>query len=86
LHLSQFFVAETFEGRCTEKIERYTETSRGSSQSSVALQSPITARHVRLACWSKTSAYRLLHEDKALVFGTKDCRLEFCQIDAFGKE
>jgi hypothetical protein len=32
LHLSFFFVAETFEGSRTEKTERYTETSRGSSE------------------------------------------------------
>jgi hypothetical protein len=30
-------------------------------------------------------ACRLLREDKALVFGTKDCRLEFCRGHAFGK-
>ncbi len=40
----------------------------------------------RAACWTKTSAYRLLHEDKALVFGTTDFRLEFCQNDSVGKE
>jgi hypothetical protein len=32
LHLSLFFVAETFEGRRTEKIEIYIQTSRGSSE------------------------------------------------------
>jgi hypothetical protein len=32
LHLFSFCVAETFEGRRTEKTERYTETSRGSSE------------------------------------------------------
>jgi hypothetical protein len=26
------FIAETFDGRCAEKLERYTETSRGSSE------------------------------------------------------
>jgi hypothetical protein len=32
LQLSSFFFAETFEGKHAEKIERYTETPRGSSE------------------------------------------------------
>ena len=56
----------------------------------------LEGRQVRLACRPKTLACRLLHEpqsnktpcglvDKALVFETKDCRLESCQGHALGR-